>query len=107
MARTKQTARKQTGGRPTKARIGTGSRPPGGRPPLHGGRPGQGPGPGQGGQGGVRKPHRYRPGTKALMEIRRFQKGLIYSSENFLLQGTCIMFLFNRPGSQDSFKFAF
>ncbi len=24
--------------------------------------------------GGVRKPHRYRPGTKALREIRRYQK---------------------------------
>jgi histone H3 len=25
-------------------------------------------------QGGVKKPHRYRPGTVALLEIRRFQK---------------------------------
>ena len=25
-------------------------------------------------QGGVKKPHRYRPGTVALREIRRFQK---------------------------------
>jgi len=25
--------------------------------------------------GGVKKPHRYRPGTVALREIRRFQKG--------------------------------
>ncbi|GMH34286.1 hypothetical protein BSKO_02120 [Bryopsis sp. KO-2023] len=25
-------------------------------------------------QGKAKKPHRYRPGTKALMEIRRFQK---------------------------------
>ena len=24
--------------------------------------------------GGVKKPHRYRPGTRAIMEIRRFQK---------------------------------
>ncbi len=27
-----------------------------------------------GGKGGVMKPHRYRPGTVALREIRRFQK---------------------------------
>jgi histone H3 len=27
-----------------------------------------------GAQGGVKKPHRYRPGTVALREIRRFQK---------------------------------
>ncbi len=27
-----------------------------------------------GGKGGVKKPHRYRPGTVALCEIRRFQK---------------------------------
>jgi histone H3 len=27
-----------------------------------------------GGVGGVKKPHRYRPGTIALREIRRFQK---------------------------------
>lgn len=26
--------------------------------------------------GGVRKPHRYRPGTVALREIRRYQKGV-------------------------------
>ena len=25
--------------------------------------------------GGVKKPHRYRPGTVALREIRRYQKG--------------------------------
>ena len=27
-----------------------------------------------GAQGGVKKPHRYRPGTVALREIRKFQK---------------------------------
>jgi histone H3 len=27
-----------------------------------------------GGRGGVKKPHRYRPGTVALHEIRKFQK---------------------------------
>lgn len=58
MARTKQTARKSTGGKaPRKqlaakaARKSTTSN-----------------------AGGVKKPHRYRPGTVALREIRRYQK---------------------------------
>ncbi len=29
----------------------------------------------RGAGGGIKKPHRYRPGTVALREIRRFQKG--------------------------------
>ena len=29
----------------------------------------------RGAQGGIKKPHRYRPGTVALREIRRYQKG--------------------------------
>ncbi|GLE08279.1 hypothetical protein PINS_up019330 [Pythium insidiosum] len=41
MARTKQTARKSTGGKAPR---------------------------------GVKKPHRYRPGTVALREIRKYQK---------------------------------
>jgi histone H3 len=60
MARTKQTARKSTGGKaPRKqlstkaARVATQRQPP---------------------TGGVKKPHRYRPGTVALREIRRYQK---------------------------------
>ncbi len=28
------------------------------------------------GSGGVKKPHRFRPGTVALREIRRFQKSV-------------------------------
>uniref|UniRef100_A0A4X1V0P5 H3.3 histone A n=1 Tax=Sus scrofa TaxID=9823 RepID=A0A4X1V0P5_PIG len=44
MARTKQTARKSTGGKSAPS------------------------------TGGVKKPHRYRPGTVALREIRRYQK---------------------------------
>ena len=56
MARTKQTARRQdTGGkwpRPSHKSI-KGARGP---------------------TGGVKKPHRYRPGTVALREIRRYQK---------------------------------
>ena len=57
MARTKQTARKNTGGKaPRKALAAkaTGKK----LPPS----------------GGVKKVHRFRPGTVALREIRRFQK---------------------------------
>ncbi|GAA98260.1 uncharacterized protein L969DRAFT_340017 [Mixia osmundae IAM 14324] len=57
MARTKQTARKSTGGKaPRKqlaAKAARKSAPS---------------------TGGVKKPHRYRPGTVALREIRRYQK---------------------------------
>ncbi len=57
MARTKQTARKSTGGKaPRKmvaAKAARKSAPS---------------------TGGIRKPHRYRPGTVALREIRRYQK---------------------------------
>jgi histone H3 len=57
MARTKQTARKSTGGKaPRKALCTKAARK---SAPA---------------RGGVKKPHRYRPGTVALREIRRFQK---------------------------------
>ena len=57
MARTKQTARKSTGGKaPRKALATKAARK---SAPAH---------------GGVKKPHRYRPGTVALREIRRYQK---------------------------------
>ena len=57
MARTKQTARKSTGGKAPRKQMATkASR-------LMGAR-----------SGGVKKPHRYRPGTVALREIRRYQK---------------------------------
>ena len=57
MARTKQTARKSTGGKaPRKALATTAARK---STPA---------------TGGVKKPHRYRPGTVALREIRRYQK---------------------------------
>ena len=66
MARTKQTSRKTTGG----------------KAPRYGGkerlaskgvlrRRAQ-----RKSTGGVKKPHRYRPGTVALREIRRYQKGV-------------------------------
>ncbi len=54
MARTKQTARKSTGGEAPRLQLGRKS-----APGLH---------------GGVKKPHRYRPGTVALREIRKYQK---------------------------------
>jgi len=57
MARTKQTARKSTGGKaPRKALATKAARK---SAPA---------------TGGVKKPHRYRPGTVALREIRRYQK---------------------------------
>jgi histone H3 len=57
MARTKQTAHRSTGGKAPRKQLATKaarrSAPP---------------------TGGVKKPHRYRPGTIALREIRRYQK---------------------------------
>ena len=57
MARTKQTARKQTGAKaPRKALANKAARK---TAPA---------------EGGVKKPHRFRPGTVALREIRKYQK---------------------------------
>jgi histone H3/H4 len=56
MARTKQTARKSTGGKAPRKQLATKARK---STPA---------------TGGVKKPHRYRPGTVALREIRRYQK---------------------------------
>ena len=50
MARTKQTARKSTGGKVPRKQLATKA------------------------AGAVKKPHRYRPGTVALREIRKYQK---------------------------------
>jgi histone H3/H4 len=57
MARTKQTARKSTGGKVPRKQLAT--------------KAARKSGPAA---GGVKKPHRYRPGTVALREIRRYQK---------------------------------
>ncbi|KAB7494356.1 histone H3 [Armadillidium nasatum] len=57
MARTKQTARKFTGGKAPRKQLATKA--------AHKSAPAT---------GGVKKPHRYRPGTVALREIRRYQK---------------------------------
>ena len=57
MARTKQTARRSTGGKAPRKQLATkAARKSAPR------------------QGGIKKPHRYRPGTVALREIRRYQK---------------------------------
>lgn len=57
MARTKQTARKSTGGKtPRKTHANKQARK---QAPTG---------------GGIKKPHRFRPGTVALREIRKFQK---------------------------------
>lgn len=58
MARTKQTARKSTGGKAPRKQLVTKSARASGAA-----------------SGGVKRPHRYRSGTVALREIRRFQKG--------------------------------
>merc|ERR1712072_1534557 len=57
MARTKHTARKNTGGKAPRKQLATKAA----RKKVVA-------------AGGVKKPHRFRPGTVALREIRRFQK---------------------------------
>ena len=66
MARTKQTARKSTGGKAPRKQLAT--------------KAARRSGPAT---GGVKQPRRYRPGTVALREIRRFQK-----STNLLIPRT-------------------
>ncbi|KAI5450778.1 histone H3 [Naganishia adeliensis] len=58
MARTKQTARKSTGGKAPRKQLATKAARKATQPSS----------------GGVKKPHRYRPGTVALREIRKYQK---------------------------------
>ena len=57
MARTKQTARKSTGRKAPRLQLSTKA--------ARRSAPAS---------GGIKKPHRYRPGTVALREIRRYQK---------------------------------
>lgn len=57
MARTKQTARKSQGGKAPRKALSTKHIPKGVPVPA-----------------GVKKPHRYRPGTVAIREIRKYQK---------------------------------
>ena len=69
MARTKQTARNSTGGKAPRKTLNT--RHSRSNNPSH--------------LGGVKKPRRYRPGTVALREIRKYQK-----STNLLIR--CLPF---------------
>jgi histone H3 len=64
MARTKQTARKSVGGKAPRKAIKTIAKRVGGRLVVMSAPA----------MSGVKKPHRSRPGTVALREIRRFQK---------------------------------
>ena len=57
MARTKQTARKSTGAKAPRKQLATKAARKTATV-----------------QGGIKKPHRFRPGTVALREIRKFQK---------------------------------
>ena len=57
MVRTKQTARKSTGGKAPKKQLA--ALAVRNRTPMY---------------GGIKMPHRYRPGTVALREIRKYQK---------------------------------
>jgi len=59
MARTKQTARKSTGGKAPRKQLAHKQAARKTAPTA---------------AGGVKKPHRFRPGTVALREIRRYQK---------------------------------
>jgi histone H3 len=57
MARTKQTARKNTGGKAPRKQVGVKA--------ARKSAPSS---------GGIKKPHRFKPGTVALREIRKYQK---------------------------------
>jgi histone H3 len=68
MARTKQTARNPQGGKAPRKQLAH-------KAPRKQLMTSEGLAKAGNGAGGVRKPHRYRPGTVALREIRRYQKG--------------------------------
>ena len=55
--------------------------------------------------GGVKKPHRYRPGTVALCEIRRYQKStdLLIRKVPFQRLAREVLQDLNRPGSYPHF----
>ncbi|CAM9691823.1 unnamed protein product [Phaeothamnion confervicola] len=72
MARTKQTARKSTGGKAPRKQLATKAARKSAF--TSGGIATGGIATGGIATGGVKKPHRYRPGTVALREIRRYQK---------------------------------
>merc|ERR1711947_45731 len=76
MARTKQTARKSTGGKAPRKQLATKA--------ARKSAPAT---------GGVKKPHRYRPGTVALREIRRYQKSTELLIRNLPFQSSAVMAL--------------
>ncbi|KAG7013881.1 histone H3.2, partial [Cucurbita argyrosperma subsp. argyrosperma] len=85
MARTKQTARKSTGGKAPRKQLATKA--------ARKSAPAT---------GGVKKPHRFRPGTVALREIRKYQKSdcsKILTCVRFMLRESrlCLR-IFNWPG---------
>ena len=74
MARTKQTARKSTGGKAPRKQLATKA--------ARKSAPAT---------GGVKKPHRYRPGTVALREIRRYQKVRLSQPGTAFVHRPCIL----------------
>ncbi|KAB7500932.1 histone H3.2 [Armadillidium nasatum] len=76
MARTKQTARKSTGGKAPRKQLATKA--------ARKSAPAT---------GGVKKPHRYRPGTVALREIRRYQKSTELLIRKLPFQHSCDSFI--------------
>ena len=77
MARTKQTSRKTTGGKTPRKQLATKAARKSAPAAC-----------------GVKKPHRYRPGTVALREIRRYQKStdLLFRKQPFqrLVREICV-----------------
>merc|ERR1712126_478656 len=76
MARTKQTARKSTGGKAPRKQLATKA--------ARKSAPAT---------GGVKKPHRYRTGTVALREIRRYQKSTELLLRKLPFQRSAVMAL--------------
>lgn len=75
MARTKQTARKSTGAKAPRKQLA--SKAARKSAPV---------------SGGVKKPHKFRPGTVALREIRKYQKTVIifYYKISYKNRPTCL-----------------
>ena len=89
MARTKQTARRSTGGKAPRKQLATKA--------ARRSAPAS---------GGIKKPHRYRPGTVALREIRRYQKGtdLLIRTLPFQHLAREVLQDLNKPGSYPRFS---
>ena len=89
MARTKQTARKSTGGKAPRFQLSTKA--------ARRSAPAS---------GGIKKPHRYRPGTVALREIRRYQKStdLLIRKLPFQRLAREVLQDLNKPGYSPRFS---